>query len=311
MPMARRFEENPQPPEATMEGVPDTWLTIPKRVVANTSSSPCIVQIYPTCPNMGFRFSLSEVSLIFGRDKDCDIQLEDHSVSRHHAKVQKGPEGYYVVDLESTNGTYINDEATQVAKLKDGDYLRIGNCIFRYLSGGNVEAEYHEEIYRLTIIDGLTGIHNQRYLLEFLDRELARSARHKRPLAFIMFDLDLFKRINDQLGHLGGDYTLRELAAVVTKAIRKEELFSRYGGEEFALVLPETTRTEALEVAERVRKLVQDHPFCYEGERYLVTISLGVVCITGEEALTPSELIRQADGNLYMAKSTGRNRVIG
>src|SRR5947208_12516043 len=109
-------------------------------------------------------------------------------------------------------------------KLKDGDYLRVGNWIFRYLTGGNVEAEYHEEIYRLTIIDALTGIHNKRYLLEFLDRELSRSARHHRPLALLLFDLDLFKAVNDEIGHLGGDFTLRELAGCLKNAIRKEEL---------------------------------------------------------------------------------------
>src|SRR5207237_10447404 len=139
-----------------------------------------------------------------------------------------GPEGYYLEDLQSTNGTFLNDQPAAMSKLRDGDYLRVGNCIFRYLAGGNVEAEYHEEIYRLTIIDGLTGIHNKRYLLEFLDRELSRSARHQRPLSLILLDLDRFKEVNDRLGHLAGDKTLREVVACISTAIRKEELFSRY-----------------------------------------------------------------------------------
>jgi diguanylate cyclase (GGDEF)-like protein len=195
-----------------------------------------------------------------------------------------------------------------MSKLKDGDYLRIGNWIFRYLTGGNVESEYHEEIYRLTIIDALTGIHNQRFLLEFLDRELARSARYQRPLALLIFDLDRFKSVNDQLGHLGGDYTLRELAGCIKEAIRKEELFARYGGEEFAIVLPETPRPRAVEVAERLRVLVEQHPFAYEGVPYQVTISLGVHTTDGDATLTPADLIRQADQNLFLAKKAGRNR---
>src|SRR5262249_1351413 len=161
-------------------------------------------------------------------------------------------------------------------RLKDGDYLRIGNWIFRYLAGGNIESEYHEEIYRLTIIDALTGIHNKRFLLEFLDRELARSARHQRPLALVMFDLDRFKAINDQLGHLGGDYALRELTNCVKEAVRREELFARYGGEEFVIVLPETTLEGAADLAERVRRLVEQHPFQYEQITFQITISLGV-----------------------------------
>src|SRR2546421_13129235 len=115
-------------------------------------------------------------------------------------------------------------------KLKDGDYLRVGNWIFRYLTGGNVEAEYHEEIYRLAIIDALTGIHNKRYLSEFLDREVARSIRHGRPLAVVLFDIDHFKTINDTMGHLGGDFLLRELVARLKGKVRREDLFARYGG---------------------------------------------------------------------------------
>ena len=154
-------------------------------------------------------------ALVLGRGNDCDIRINDHSVSRRHARIQPGADGYYAVDLQSTNGTFVNDVPASMCKLKDGDYLRVGNCIYRFLAGGNVEAEYHEEIYRLTIIDALTDIHNKRYLLEFLDRELARSARYHRPLSLVMFDIDHFKAINDELGHLGGDFTLRELAACV------------------------------------------------------------------------------------------------
>jgi diguanylate cyclase (GGDEF)-like protein len=259
---------------------------------------------------MGSRITLKDQSVVFGRDRDCDVQLEDHSVSRHHARVQPGPDGYYVVDMRSTNGTFVNDQPTSLVRLKDGDYLRVGNAIFRYLGGGNVESEYHEEIYRLTIIDGLTGIHNKRYLLEFLDRELARSARHRRPLALVLFDLDHFKAINDQLGHLGGDYALRELVSCVRKAIRKEELFARYGGEEFAIVLPETNVEGAIQVGERVRQLVEEYPFRYEDQPFKVTISLGAFTTQGDPNLSPVDLIRLADQNLYLAKDAGRNRLI-
>src|SRR5207247_11150600 len=128
--------------------------------------------------------------------------ITDHSGSRRHARIELRADGFYAVDLESTNGTFVNDVPGAAGRLKDGDYLRAGNCIYRFLAGGNVEAEYHEEIYRLTIIDALTEIHNKRYLLEFLERELARTTRYRRPLALILFDLDLFKKVNDEFGHL-------------------------------------------------------------------------------------------------------------
>src|SRR6202007_3003364 len=120
--------------------------------------------------------------VIIGRGEDCDIHLDDPSISRRHCRIQPQGSGYQAKDLQSTNGTFINNPPIQEEPLQDGDYLRVGNWIFRYLAGGNVEADYHEEIYRLTIIDALTGVHNKRFLLEFLDREVARSARHRRPL---------------------------------------------------------------------------------------------------------------------------------
>ena len=296
--------------EALMEKTTETWVTAPDRLVSATRRDACVVHIYPTGPGMGTRYALSDTPMVLGRGNDCDIRINDHSVSRRHARIQPGADGYYAVDLQSTNGTFVNDVPASICKLKDGDYLRVGNCIYRFLAGGNVEAEYHEEIYRLTIIDALTDIHNKRYLLEFLDRELSRSARYGRPLALIMIDLDRFKNVNDDLGHLGGDFTLREVASCIKGNVRKEELFARFGGEEFAVVLPETSREGGIYVAERIRSQVEKHSFVYEGKTFPVTISVGVATTNGDETLTPNELIRQADENLFKAKHDGRNRVI-
>jgi diguanylate cyclase (GGDEF)-like protein len=293
-----------------MERIAETWVTMPERPVSTTSRDACLVHIYPTGVGMGTRYPLTENVLVIGRGNDCDIQIEDHSVSRRHARIQPGADGHYAVDLQSTNGTFVNDAPVSMCKMKDGDYLRVGNCIFRFLAGGNVETEYHEEIYRLTIIDALTGIHNKRYLMEFLDRELARSSRYHRPLALIIFDIDRFKAINDAHGHLGGDFTLRELAACVKSVIRKEELFARYGGEEFIVVLPESTLEGALRVSERLRTMVEKHDFVFEDQTFHITISLGVAAISGAESLTPVELIRQGDEKLYQAKRAGRNVVV-
>jgi diguanylate cyclase (GGDEF)-like protein len=253
---------------------------------------------------------LADTPVVLGRGNDCDIRINDHSVSRRHARIQPGADGYYAVDLQSTNGTFVNDVPASICKLKDGDYLRVGNCIYRFLAGGNVEAEYHEEIYRLTIIDALTEAHNKRYLLEFLDRELSRSARYNRPLCVIMFDLDRFKTINDELGHLGGDFTLREMAACVKTCVRKEELFARYGGEEFIIVLPETNLEGGVAVAERLRVMVEKHSFQYEGKSYPLTVSVGVAATDGTRSLSPSDLIGEADQKLFEAKRQGRNLVV-
>src|SRR5205823_6334474 len=118
----------------------------------------------------------------------------------------------------------------------------------------------------------------------------------------------LFKSVNDEHGHLGGDFTLRELAACVRSVIRKEELFARYGGEEFVVVLPECRLEGGVKVADRIRAIVESHSFQFEGKSFRVTISLGVATTTGDDSLTPTELVRQADVKLYQAKRAGRNR---
>jgi diguanylate cyclase (GGDEF)-like protein len=294
-----------------MDQVSDTLVTRLERPVSTVSRHACLVHIYPTGMDMGCRYTLGEEPLIIGRGGDCNIRINDHSVSRRHARIQPTQDGYYAVDLQSTNGTFLNDQPASMSRLNDGDYLRVGNCIYRFLAGGNVESEYHEEIYRLTIVDALTEIHNKRYFLEFLDRELARSTRYGRPLALVMIDIDRFRVINEELGHLGGDATLRELAARIKVSVRKEELFARYGGEEFAVVLPETEREGAIKLGERLRTVVESQPFQHEDKQFQVTISLGVATTSGQQVPSPSELIRLADEKLYEAKHQGRNRVVG
>ncbi|RYG75757.1 GGDEF domain-containing protein, partial [bacterium] len=214
-------------------------------------------------------------------------------------------------DDNSTNGTYVNDE--QIARafmLTNGDRVKVGPTIFKYLSGQDVESQYHEEIYRMTIIDGLTGAHVKRYLLEALEKEMTRARRHERELAFLMFDIDHFKQINDQHGHLAGDFVLKELARIVQGRIRRDEVFARYGGEEFAVVLPETSYEGAKALAEGLRQKIESSEFVFQNEKIKVTISIGIACL-GQNEKTSLDLIKVADLHLYEAKRSGRNRVAG
>jgi len=291
--------------------ITDTWITSPKRLLSTGAREACLVHIYPVGPSMGCRYPLIDKPLLLGRGEDCDIRIQDNSVSRRHAKVEPSTDGFFVCDHQSTNGTFVNDKQLENSwLLKDGDYVRVGNCIYRFLAGGNIEAEYHEEIYRLTILDGLTQIHNQRYLTEFLDREVARSQRHHRPLAVLMFDIDRFKTINDTHGHLCGDFVLRELAGCVKASVRREDLFARYGGEEFVLVLVETPHAEAVHVAERLRESVEKHVFRFEATPIKLTISVGLASTSGDQSMNPTTLLKAADEKLYQAKRTGRNKVV-
>ena len=293
-----------------VEKITDTWITTPKRIFSAATEA-CLVHIYPSGPTMGCRYPLADRSLRIGRGDESEIKLNDHSVSRRHAQIEPTAEGYFVSDQQSTNGTFVNDRQIDGPwLLHDGDYLRVGNCLYRYLAGGNIEAEYHEEIYRLTILDGLTQIHNRRYLNEFLDREVVRSQRHSRPLSVLIVDIDKFKSINDTLGHLCGDFVLRELADLIRGGVRKEDLFARYGGEEFALVLVETNCEGAALVAERMREKIAEHHFRFESEPVNLTVSIGISTTLGGDAIDSGTLLRTADENLFTAKRTGRNRVV-
>jgi two-component system cell cycle response regulator len=270
----------------------------------------CIVLLHPPGPEIGKRTPLKESAYIVGRDNDADLVISRSSVSRQHSRLSVGDDGEWTLaDLGSTNGTFVNEERIQVRKLADGDQLRFGDAIFKFLSGTNVESAYHEEIYRMTINDGLTGIHNKRYFLEFLERELAVASRHRHPLSLVMFDVDHFKKVNDERGHLAGDAVLKELASRIRPRIRREDLFARYGGEEFACVLASTGIEGAVVFAEHIRSLVAERPCDFEGQAIPVTISLGVASVN-REAIDAAALIRIADEHMYRAKREGRNRVV-
>jgi len=270
------------------------------------SGRECLVVLYGD--SIGKKYDLAPGVTTIGRDPLATIVLDADSVSRSHARVELIAGETWVADLGSTNGTFVNDRPVERELLKSGDLVKVGDIIFKFLAGHNVEAAYHEEIYRMTIHDGLTSVANVRYLNEFLEREFARSRRHGRELAAVLLDIDHFKRINDSLGHLTGDYVLRELARLVESRVRRDELFARYGGEEFCLVLPETGREGAIAYAEIVRKAIEENHFVFDGTDVAVTVSCGVATFTPEMS-RPVDLIRAADEALYRAKRGGRNRV--
>jgi two-component system cell cycle response regulator len=272
-------------------------------------SNDCLVVIYTAEPGLlGKRFVLDRSPLRVGRGADNHIVLEGDSVSRRHAHFERRTSAWYAVDDGSTNGTYLNEEQIpREALLTNGDRIKVGPSILKFLSGADAEAKYHEEIYRMTIVDGLTQIHNKRYLFEALEKELIRARRYERDLSVLMFDIDFFKRINDQYGHLAGDHVLRELARVVQDRIRRDEVFARYGGEEFVIVLPETSLAGAVALAENLRGRVGGHGFSFQGEQIPVTISIGCALLQDDKAAT--DLIQRADEKLYQAKRSGRNRV--
>jgi diguanylate cyclase (GGDEF)-like protein len=260
-------------------------------------------------PRLGTRNVLSEVPVDIGRGSACHLILDADSVSRRHARIEWTGQAHRLVDLASTNGTYLNGTRVRDATLKDGDRIGIGKALLKYLAGGNIEAAYHEEIQRLMRFDALTGVYNKRHFEESLRLAVFTARATPKPVSLIVFDLDHFKRINDTHGHTAGDHVLCELAKVVGDILYPDQIFGRVGGEEFAVLWEGTPLESAADHAEKIRARVEAHPFGFEGNSFPVTVSLGVAERAHGEEEEAERLYERADEKLYQAKAAGRNRV--
>lgn len=287
--------------------------TLPKSspdiAVPREGSCCSLVQIYPTNILAGLVKLSGTINL--GRDADNHLQLADASVSRHHARLEQVGSSYQLHDLGSTNGTFVNDRRITQCELHGDETIRMGSFIFKFLPAGGIEAHYHSTVYSAMTRDGLTGAFNKSYLLDALDHEIARSYRSLRPLTLLMMDIDHFKKINDTHGHLVGDEVLREFATRLNNCRRQDDLLCRYGGEEFVLILSETPLTAAIQLAERCRLAVAQESFSTSESSIDVTVSIGAASLNLEhQRITRATLLELADQQLYLAKKSGRNRVM-
>lgn len=174
-----------------------------------------------------------------------------------------------------------------------------------------VNANLYDKVKSLSYKDGMTGLHNYRYFEIRMKEEFSRAQRMNSPLSLIILDVDHFKNYNDNLGHLAGDEVLRILARLLNDSLRKNDIPVRYGGEEFAIILPGISKENAYNVANRIRKIVEKAPFPDEYVQPMkrITISVGVATFP-DDADNLIELIDKADSALYSAKNSGRNKVV-
>jgi two-component system cell cycle response regulator len=167
------------------------------------------------------------------------------------------------------------------------------------------------QIKRISVTDPLTGCFNRRYLSEQLGDELARSQRYHCPLSVLMCDIDFFKRVNDIHGHQAGDLVLAEVARILQSGLRQKiDWVARFGGEEFVLVLPQTTPEDAALMAERIRHSIQTNSITHDGKCLQVTASFGLSSCREDGFESTDSLLARADSCLYRAKESGRNRVV-
>lgn len=164
----------------------------------------------------------------------------------------------------------------------------------------------HEE----SMSDKMTKLLCHEYFMKRISDEIELSYRYRLPLSLLFIDIDKFKEINDTYGHQTGDYVIKTIAKILKSSTRITDILSRYGGEEFAILLPETNEEGAYEVAERLRKIVETYDFNYSGKKLKVTVSIGVASYDGKRRSKPETIIKEADTALYEAKNLGRNRTV-
>jgi two-component system cell cycle response regulator len=262
----------------------------------------------------GSILTLERQETLLGRASECHVQVEDLGASRRHARISRMPDGSFTLeDLGSRNGTTVHGLPIQTHSLADGDRVGLGPSVFmRFAFTDQTEEELLRRLYTSSIVDALTGALNRTHLLERLSAELAFARRHKTPLSLLLIDLDHFKRVNDTLGHLAGDQVLREACALVRSTLRAEDIFARYGGEEFVIVARGIGVDHAVLFADRIRQVVANASFAFEGHPIQVTFSIGVAslscCVPGAGM---RELVELADLRLYEAKRRGRNCTVG
>lgn len=274
---------------------------------------PCLVVLSGL--HLGQIFSLQgSVPTTVGRSRTETIRLVDEGVSRKHIRITASLDGsaWYLDDLGSRNGTFCNgNRVTGHRELHDGDKIQLGrNTMLRFTFVDAHDESFQRLMYDSALRDGLTRTFNRRYFTDRLRAEFRFAERHGTRLALLMFDIDHFKRINDTHGHVAGDYVLTEFVDAIQKRVRNEDVFARFGGEEFALITRAISEEHAHHLADRLRDTIEALQLEYQGKPIPLTVSVGVVCYPELEASHPEELLTAGDQALYGAKRNGRNCVM-
>ncbi len=247
-----------------------------------------------------------------GRGKDAALRLDDDGISRSHARLFVEGSEFFIEDLGSSNGTYVQSKRVGVHPLSDGDVIHFGPRVsFRFNVADVRQESLLRQLYESSVRDALTGAYNRLHFDERLSAEVAFAKRHATELSLVLFDIDYFKRVNDTYGHQAGDSVLRHVAGTVTPRLRTEDVFARYGGEEFAVILRGIDLPGSRRVGERVRTAVSASPPVFDASLIPVTVSAGTASLSCTERGSGKELVAAADRRLYVAKRTGRNRVVG
>jgi diguanylate cyclase (GGDEF)-like protein len=271
---------------------------------------PCLV--ITAGPGVGQIIRL-KATVTIGRSDQATVRVPAPSVSRVHCRVLTTEAGVFVEDTGSTNGTSVNGikiPNSARKQLERGDIIYVGDIVrLRFVYLDSIDQHFHENLIGAAMTDGLTGAANRRAFDERLKEELYFSGRYQSPLSVIMLDIDHFKRINDQYGHIAGDRALVTVVRVIGPTLRSSDMLARFGGEEFVIMARGVNAKGAARLAERLLVLVAKTTIEHEADRFCVTLSGGVADSSTPGIEAPRDLVSAADQALYAAKHNGRNRV--
>ena len=258
----------------------------------------------------GTLFDLVDSLTSVGRNAENNISLEFNGVSRHHFKLHASGETHVLEDCGSKNGTHLNNKKVEgLTPLAKGDIIKLGSIALKYLPKGDPERLTYDKLSMEANTDRHTGCFNKTYFNNRIALEVNKCKVTGDPLSLVIFDLDHFKKLNDNYGHDAGDFVLKEMAHVIrSNGIREQDVFARYGGEEFVILLPKTNLKQSFEIAERLRKLIENKEFIYDGKRLPVTASIGVADYR-QGVTSGTDLFKRADEAVYKSKEGGRNQV--
>ena len=283
---------------------------ISDQVEEATSTAPCLVAFAGKL--LGQTFPIEKDEIILGRVPENDVVVPDRGVSRKHCRVVRRKERIFIQDLKSTNGTLINELPIAKSELRDGDFVKIGSAVFQFTFRSATEACFHEELYKLTTIDSLTGAFNRRHFDSCLSAEIGRAERYGRCLTVGLVRIHDLQNIAAEHGAEGQQHILRGCASVMKSHLRQNDVVARFTDEVFAIIIPEVTEDNAQLACRKLVKAVKEQPFEHEGKSLSVGICMGTATASPTQAkrVHSEDLLTAATTALEKALAQGAHQMV-
>lgn len=301
----------PNPPDDT--DFSQTVYSVPGQGPASDGHGRLPVLVVLRGAQVGRRYLLNEASLVLGRrpERAALVVPGDPQISSAHCRIEQvvGSDSWQLVDLASTNGTFVSGRRITTATLRDSDRIALGETVLKFTFHDELEEEFHQQVDQLMNVDDLTGLPVQRVYQLRLHDAISSSKLRQQALAVFMMDMDGLKKINDTHGHLVGAHSIATIGRRLGHLLHAAGgTVSRFGGDEFSAFVPGLSKAACLELGERLRAAVANEPVARGEVQVQPTISIGVAHFP-EDGGNAEALTRQADEALYRAKAAGRNRV--